>query len=334
MAVLIVGAGMVGSQAARQLLDRGETPILFDLAPNLPHLATVLDPGAVKIVRGDMLELAELIAAIQDHGVDRIIHTASFLYEGVLRRPYAGTRLNLMGTLNVVEAARQTGVGRVVFCSAGFIYHGVWERMAGQPEQVVDEDIAMRLVSDRPRALYAVTKLSSEYIGLSYGEQFGIDFIALRYGGVFGPWKGPVSGVPGRFVDQFVRPGAFGRPIVLSDPFLNGVAGGGSFLYCKDAAKATLLAAFARPEDLKTRVYNINMSRTYPIHETIDIAGRLFPGSLVQLTPEVEALLRGQRYQRMFDITRARNELGYTPDYELERAFSDYAEWLRAYERE
>ena len=322
---------MVGSQAARQLLDRGETPVLFDVAPNTPHLRTVLDVDSVATIRGDMMEVSELVDAIKSHGVERIIHTASFLYEGVLRRPYVGTKLNIMGTLNIMEAARLTGVKRVVMCSAGFIYHGIWDRMADQTERVVHEDSMMRLVSDRPRALYAVSKLSSEYIGLSYGELFDITYVALRFGGVFGPWIGPVSGVPGRFVDQFVRPGAFKQPIVLSDPFLIGVGGGGSFLYCKDAAKATVLAAFARPEDIPTRVYNINMGRTYPFEETMDIARRVFPDSPIEVSPAVQDVLDQRPPARIFDVTRAREELGCVADYELERSFTDYAQWLRQY---
>ncbi|MEK7216105.1 MAG: NAD(P)-dependent oxidoreductase [Chloroflexota bacterium] len=326
MAVLVLGAGMVGSQAARQLLDRGETPVLFDIAPNTPHLATVFDPGSVKVVRGDIQELAELVDVIRANNIDRIIHTAGLLFDGVRQRPYAGTKINIVGTLNVLEAAKLTGVKRVVLCSTGFVYVAV----SSNPGQPIDEDMTMRMVNDRPRAFYAISKLTSEYLGLSYCEQFGVDFVGVRFGGVFGPWKGFVSGVPGRYVDQFAVPGAQGKPIVLEDPFLL-TGGGGSFVYAKDAAKGTVLACFAPPEQLKHRIYNITMSRNYPIEEQLAIAGRVFPGVPIQIGDAVKGAIEQFRMGRPPAIGRARAELGYEPDFEMERALGDYAEWLREF---
>ena len=328
MAVLIVGAGMVGSQAARQVLDRGETPVLFDVTPNMPHLRTVLDVDAIKIIRGDILEMSELVDAIEANGVDRIIHTAGFLFESVLRRPYVGTKLNIMGTLNVLEAARLTKVQRVVLCSTGFVYHGISSHPADYPNE---EDITIRLVSDRPREFYAISKLTSEYLGLSYSEKLGVDFVGVRFGGVFGPWMGPVSGVPGRYIDQYARPGAFGQKIVLSDPFLSRVGGGGSFLYCKDAAKATVLGAFASPEALSSRVYNINMSRMYRMDETLEIVRRVYPTSEIEISPEVQDAIDNRPPTKEPAIAKAVAELGSQPDYELEQALTDYGEWLRRY---
>ena len=327
MATLVVGGGMVGSQAAAQLLKRGERTVVFDVAPNIAHLQTVLDPAAIKVVRGDILELAELLDVIRSEGIDRIIHTAGLLFDGVQRRPYAGTKINVVGTLNVVEAARLAGVRRVVFCSTGFVYHGLGSIPEGEP---LDEDAPMRMVSERPTVFYAVSKLASEYIGLSYCQNYGLDFVVVRFYGVFGPWRGPVAGMPGRFMDQFARPGARGETIWLNDPDLMWHGLGGAFVYAKDAAKATVLGAFA--ENPSTRVYNIGMARRYEFPELLEIVSRVFPASRVEMAPAVAERVAGKARAGAGSpsIARAQKELGYQPDYEVEPALQDYAAWLRA----
>ena len=108
MAVLVTGGGMVGSQIAAQLLKRGEPFVIFDSAPPMQHLATVVDVNKLKIVKGDILSMPDILHVIQDERIDRIIHTAGFLLSAVRERPYDGINVNIMGTLNILEAARLT----------------------------------------------------------------------------------------------------------------------------------------------------------------------------------------------------------------------------------
>ena len=78
MTVLVTGAGMIGAQVAAQLIDRGEVPVLFDVAPPMKFLETVLDLNKVKIIRGDLLNMPEILRVVKEEGIDRIIH--SFRY--------------------------------------------------------------------------------------------------------------------------------------------------------------------------------------------------------------------------------------------------------------
>ena len=112
------GSGLVGANAVRMLLDKGERPVIFDVAFNERLLQAVgVDAKSVVMIRGDVADLPGLISAMRDHGINRVIHLAAFLGEEVQRRPYSGVRLNLMGTVNVLEAARLEGVKRVVLAS-------------------------------------------------------------------------------------------------------------------------------------------------------------------------------------------------------------------------
>src|ERR1051325_8697020 len=123
------GSGLVGAYAVRMLLDRGERPVVYDVAVNERLLAAVgVESGKVIAIRGDMMDLPALISALRDNDCDRIIHLAAFLGEEVQRRPYSGVRLNFMGTVNVFEAARLEKVSRIVFPSSGTSLLGIARR--------------------------------------------------------------------------------------------------------------------------------------------------------------------------------------------------------------
>jgi UDP-glucose 4-epimerase len=110
------GTGLVGAYAVGMLLQKGERPVVFDVALNERLLdALGVDSRKVTMIRGDILDLPALSSAVRDNDCDRIIHLAAFLGEEVQRRPYSGVRLNFMGTINVLEAARLEKVSRVIF---------------------------------------------------------------------------------------------------------------------------------------------------------------------------------------------------------------------------
>ena len=174
------GTGLVGANAVRFLLDRGEQPVLFDVALNEKLLAAVgVDAKSIPVIRGDVSDMPGLISAIRDHGVNRIIHLAAFLGEEVQRRPYSGVRLNLMGIVNVLEAARLEGVKRVVLASSGTVYLGSMGE--GGPKKI-DETIPLN-----PLSIYAATKASSEFLGRTYAQRFGFEFITVRFAALYGP---------------------------------------------------------------------------------------------------------------------------------------------------
>ncbi|MYA13382.1 MAG: NAD-dependent epimerase/dehydratase family protein, partial [Acidimicrobiaceae bacterium] len=159
MTTLITGAGMIGSLAAARIAEeRDERPVLYDIAFSERNLSERLDPGSVELVKGDIGDIGDLLRAIESHGVERIIHTASLLTRDLIPRPVAGVRVNVMGTLNVLEAARMAGLARVVFCSSTVVTMG---RRSVAPADDTIEDFNLNVVSEYPPSLYASMKLAS-----------------------------------------------------------------------------------------------------------------------------------------------------------------------------
>src|SRR3954471_11024970 len=157
------GSGLVGAYAVGMLLERGERPVVFDVAVNERLLKAVgVDIEKVTLIRGDMADMPALISAIRENDCDRIIHLAAFLGEEVQRRPYSGVRLNFMGSVNVFEAARLEKVSRIIFPSSGTVYLG----SLGEALKQMDESIPMT-----PPSVYAATKASCEFMGRAYAKR-------------------------------------------------------------------------------------------------------------------------------------------------------------------
>ena len=125
MAILITGAGLVGSQIARLELERGERPVLMDVVPQPAALAEIVDVNKVGLVKGDVLNPLDLAKVIKEEEITRVIHTAAnpMLTVGAQQSPYTAIRLNIVGTVNVLEAARIFELERVVFCSSFVLYN-------------------------------------------------------------------------------------------------------------------------------------------------------------------------------------------------------------------
>ncbi len=329
MTTLITGAGIVGTLAAKRLIDMGERPVLYEIAPQMANIASYIDPNKVKLIRGDILDLPDLLRAIKGENVDRIIHTASFLTAAVRERPYAGAKVNLFGTMTILEAARLTNIRRVVFCSSNTVQMGTYWEPSTKP---FIEDFPMTAISGRPRSVYGVLKLASEWIGLDYFERYGVDFVAVRFAGVFGPWKGVPSGLPTRMMKEFIEKPLAGKPVYIDDPTLTW-SGYEELVYAKDAANSTVLACNAT--DPVSRIYNITMGRAYTFDELLKIVGKKFPGTKIDVVKINPGAVGGYPYKREqpTDISRARSELGYEPEFgTFEKAIEDYAEWIRVNE--
>lgn len=326
MAVLVTGAGMVGSQVASCLLERGETPILYDVRPRLNFLATVLDLTRVKVVTGDVTDMAVLLETIKDHKVERVIHTAAYQSHVLRGRPFLGIEANILGTGVVLEAARLTGVRRVVFASSGAMNLSAFNVPVGG---TVDEDFEMKCLSTRPKNIYAISKMVGEYMGLMYNDSYGVDFAALRLGGGFGPAPGMPNGAHARILWKHVYNPALGKDTFIDDPgyIFSGFA---EYIYAKDDANALVLACFA--PNLKRRVYNVHMGRAYTYSQMLDVVRKVFPSVRIEMKVPMSEVggssaHEGRGHHR--DMSAARDELGWVPQFDLEAGISDWAQWIR-----
>ena len=308
------GSGLVGAYAVRMLSEKGERPVVFDVAVNERLLGAVgVDLKSISAVRGDILDLPGLISAIRDHGIGRIIHLAAFLGEEVQRRPYSGVRLNLMGTVNILEAARLEGVTRVTFPSSGTVYLGSLGE--GGPKKI-DETIALN-----PLSIYAATKVGSEFLGRTYARRFGFEFIAVRFAALYGPSPAGLKATREQAIQAMVRAALRGEAATIKWPY-----GPAELLYGKDAAKGAVLACLK--EKLKDNIFHIGSGEMATGEQIVGALTKHFPKAKI-------TLLKGERpmpypEERIpHDQSRAREQLGYEPDYLLEKALADYAETLK-----
>lgn len=311
------GSGLVGAYVVGMLLERGERPVLFDVAVNERLLNAVgVDVNSISVVRGDILDLPGLISAIRDQQIDRVIHLAAFLGEEVQRRPYSGVRLNLLGTVNVLEAARLEGVSRVTFPSSGTVFLG----SLGEGLQRISENIPLN-----PPSVYAATKASSEFLGRTYAQRFGFEFVCVRYtGGLYGPSPVALKATREQAIQAMVRAALEGKAASVKWPY-----GPSELLYGKDAAKGTVLACLK--DKLKDRLFHIGSGEMVSGDEILLALKRQFPKAEITLLkgekpmPYPEARIPN-------DLSRSREQLGYEPDYLLEKGLEDYAATLKKLE--
>jgi len=311
------GSGLVGAYAARMLLDRGEQPVVFDVAVNERLLGAVgVEVKSIGVVRGDILDLPALISAIREHGIGRILHLAAFLGEEVQRRPYSGARLNLMGTVNVLEAARLEEISRVTFPSSGTVYLGSLGE--GGPKKI-DETIALN-----PLSIYAATKAGSEFLGRTYAQRFGFEFVAVRFAALYGPSPAGLKATRELAIQAMVRAALRGEAASIKWPY-----GPAELLYGKDAAKGIVLACLK--DKLKDRIFHIGSGEMATGEQIVAALAQHFPRAKI-------TLVKGERpmpypEERIpHDQSRARDQLGYEPDYLLEKALPDYAATLKKIE--
>lgn len=307
MAVFITGGhGHIAAWAACYLAEEGRQVILYDTNPHPPdHLERVSDK--ITFIQGDVLDFARLTDVFLRHGdkIDGIIHTVGIMGELVLENPHANVRLNIMGTLNILEIARQFRVPKVVYTSTGAVY-GAVSGIPAEDDHLPD-----------PSDLYGATKAASEYLGLQYGGAFGLDFRISRVYFCYGPGK-----LPSRFIRLYRL--AFGALEGLSDLQMDSGADQKlDFTYIEDAGRGTaLLYSAEKPEH---RIYNIATGIPTRVGRVAELSCK-YGGFDVDVTLGPGVLM--QRCEAL-DISRARKELGYEPRYDVETGIQRYAEWMK-----
>ena len=176
MNILITGAGLIGTNAARHAVNAGHKVVLFDLAPNREYIQTVVGKDKADVVAADMRDLPALLSALQRYNVDTIAHTAGLIGSRVQENSYTGATNNILGTINVLEASRLTKLRRVVYVST----FGVYDR-GKIKDSAVKESHPIG-----GRNLYATTKVCSEHLVHAYAAMYQLDTVIIRPGGVFG----------------------------------------------------------------------------------------------------------------------------------------------------
>jgi nucleoside-diphosphate-sugar epimerase len=237
---------------------------------------------------------------------------------GAQRDPYAAIQLNIMGTVNVLEAARVHRLKRVVVSSSNVLNH-----FLGGGDG--DPDPAGPLKEEafpRPTTFYATTKQTIENLGLNYARWAQVDFAALRYGAVMGPWSGRGGGGPSNVFREAVRAALDGREGVIP-------AGAMEWVYSKDAALGTVLALKAA--DLRSRIFNCTMGRLVTAEELAAAIREVIPAARTRIETPPATAVSMPNMRRVSDLSLAKAALGFTPQFGLKEAVRDMADWLKGH---
>ncbi len=308
MTSLVVGAGMVGSQALRQLVRRGERPVAYELAANEENIEGLA--GKVEFVEGDVRDLAQLVETLRAHRITRILHTVALVGPAAEASPYEAYQTNVTGSVNVLEAARLVGVKRVV----SYASNAIFDPDGG--DAPFDE-----AYPKKPAGMNGAAKLCVEHVGEIYAKSLGLEFVSLRIGGVYGPGRSS-GGVPQQMracVEAHLR----GGPYVMEKYVY---VGRNDMITAHDAALGGLCALDAANPGL---YYNIGTGEAYSYDELAAAMRALLPGLEIEVREAGRPVTIGMRPML---TARAERELGFRAEQPFALGFRNFVEWVAARE--
>jgi nucleoside-diphosphate-sugar epimerase len=306
---LITGiAGFIGSSLARALLAQG------DKVRGIDNLSTGKAENIVKILdridfrEADLLDMKAVQSACT--GADYVLHQAAIpsVPKSVLD-PLGSNRANVDATVNLLVAARDAKVKRVVYAASSSVY-------GDTPSLPKHEDMPPNPISP-----YAVAKVASEYYMTSFYRCYGLETVCLRYFNIFGPRQDPTSpysGVLAKFITQMLngeQPTIFGDGTQSRD-----------FTYIDNAVQANLLACQAPAGEVAGQIFNVATGKRADLNETFRVLKELtgYSGE-VKYGPEREGDVR----HSLADISRAEEHLDYKPAVNFEEGLRRTIEWYR-----
>jgi nucleoside-diphosphate-sugar epimerase len=300
------GAGFIGSNLVEHLVGASvQVKVLDNLSSGfLQNLESFREH--IDFKEGDVRNMATLEEIMSE--VEVVFHQAALVsVPQSIENPIETAMVNDLGTLNVLEAARRSGVKRVVFASSCAVYGDL-------PQLPKKEEM-----DTKPLSPYAASKLHGETHARLYGDLYGLETVCLRYFNVYGPRQdpsSPYSGVISIFMDKAARgepPTIYGDGEQYRD-----------FVYVFDVVQANLLAA--HQENISGMVINVGTGKSVTVNSLwkniAELAG-------VQGEPQRANFRPGDIRQSVAEISRAHELLDYKPRYSLEEGLQLTWEWYR-----
>jgi len=309
---LVTGAGLIGTLTTQLMVESGEHVVLADLRQ--PYVSALSGPGSVTPAACDVSDLASLESLIRTHRVTRVIHTAALMSTAIRANPLEGIRVNVMGAANLLDCARRLGLGRVVLASSSTVGYNCFGSLGPEP---LPEDAPMRMQSEQPASIYAVTKLTGEHLAGVYHTLYGVDAVSLRYAAVLGGHLGlPPNSVPGRLMHTLAQSALERRTLKLDDPYLMW-GGREEFVDARDCARANVCAL--RAEAPTQRVFNVATGDWVTMSGFVAAMRQVFPALAVELPDEPSTGFAGFPHRRPApsDVRAAREQLGFSSQYSL-----------------
>jgi len=309
---LITGvAGFIGSTLARAVLAQGGEVVGLDnfSTGKRENLEGVLD--RIELHEADLLDLEALHRACR--GVDYVFHEAAIpSVPRSVKDPLGNNQANVVGTLNLLMAARDAQVKRVVYAASSSAY-------GDTPSMPKREDMLPSPISP-----YATAKLAGEHYMTNFYRCYGLETVSLRYFNVFGPRQDPgsqYSGVLARFITQMLEGQA---PTIFGDGTQSR-----DFTYVDNVVEGNLLACAAPRGEVDGRVFNLATGGRIDLNQTVQLLKKLtgYSGE-VKYSAERE----GDVKHSLADISLAEKHLGYQPRVDFEEGLKRTIAWYRTRE--
>lgn len=291
------GAGFVGAELAAALVARGDEVLAFDLRSSPRLDALMARERKVSLVTGEIVEWPGIASALQQFRPDAVVHCAAIVgVRASLEVPMQTMRVNVEGSLNVLEAMRLFGVRRMIHMSSEETY-GDFQ------SDLITEDHPQN-----PLMAYGVSKVAVEHLGRSYAQRYGLECLNLRTSWVYGPGL-PRPRVPKTLIDAAVA----GRPLKM----VNGADFRVDHTYIDDLVDGTLLVLDRAEHPFD--VYHIASGVAPSLAEIAAIIRDLVPGADLSLGPGTIEFVPGVLAWKKgaLDVSRATRTLGYRPRFDI-----------------
>jgi nucleoside-diphosphate-sugar epimerase len=298
------GAGFIGSNTVDEIVRRGHSAVVLDDFSSGREENLKQSAGKIDIIRGSITDLKVVQKACE--GADYVIHLAALTsVPRSVNDPIESNHINIDGALNVLVAARDAKVRRLVYAASCSAY-------GEAPIQPQRESMC----SD-PISPYGVTKFVGELYAGVFGRCYGLETVCLRYFNVFGPRQDPASaysGVLSKFITTLL---AGGEPVIFGDGEQSR-----DFIFVENVTQANLLACEA--QDCAGRTFNVGTGNSRTLNEILHLLGKI---SEKKTSAKYEPSRPGDILHSQADIAEARKMLGYDPKIDFEEGLRRTWKW-------
>jgi len=303
------GAGFIGSHVACEFLREGHSVTVmdnldpyYDVMMKKRNLSTIGEHGDFEFIHGDILDTRSLGDAFGKNNFDIVIHNAA--QPGVrtsLDDPAKTNRINVEGTLNVLQSAVQNGIDRVINASSSSVYGSSGSFPSREHHSL------------QPASPYGVSKMAAEEYGKVFHEMYGLDVISLRFFTVYGPRMRPDLAI-----SKFVRKAIAGQGIEIY--------GDGEqtrdFTHINDVVNANRMFL----DGGQSGTYNIGTGRSSSINYLVEMIREFTDSDIAVVYSDIR---KGEVEHTLASVALAENEVGWKPAISLERGLGEYVEYCQ-----
>ena len=301
------GAGFIGSSTVDELVRRGHSVVVLDDLSSGKEENLAESRNKISFIKGSITDLEAVRKAV--HEAECVLHLAARTsVPRSVKDPIETNRVNVDGTLNVLVAARDAKVKRLVFAASSSAY--------GETPTLPK----VETMHPEPISPYGVTKYVGELYAQTFGRVYALENISLRYFNIFGPRQdpgSPYSGVLAKFCTAFLEET---QPVIFGDGEQTR-----DFTYVENAVRANLLACEA--PNVSGKVFNVGAGGRFSLNQTVELLRKI---SGKPLEAKYDAPREGDIRDSQADISQAREYLGYEPQVDFEEGLRRTFEWYRS----